>query len=323
MGLALRVYTSAGVTSYDDIETALSAEGETWIHADGADPEDLDRLTAAAGLHPLAIEDITDEKTRPKTESYDTHTFVLMKTVRAGNADVAFRKEIRLHPIGFFLGPDWLVTVSPTDADVVEASSSRWAKNADRVSTRGTDFIAYRLMDEIVDEYFALLDEIEDDIEAVEQRVLDEPDPDLLEELNAVRRDLLAFRKVAWPAREAIAYLSRGELPEIDDDNEKYFRDVYDHLVQVVDLIETYRDLTTGSRDIYLNTVSQSTNDVMKTLTIVATIFIPLTFVAGVYGMNFEVMPELHWRFGYPVVMLGMACLAIVMIRYFQQKEWI
>jgi magnesium transporter len=318
-----KVYTAEGVTEYKDIATAFSATGDSWIHVDGAAPEELRQLEAVAGIHPLAIEDVTDEQTRPKTESYDTHTFVLMKTVRAGKADVTFRKEVRVHPIGFFLGTDWLVTISPTDVDVVEATSSRWQRNADRVTNRGTDFIAYRIMDEIVDEYFLLLDEVEDDIEAVEERVLDESDPELLEELNAVRRDLLAFRKVAWPAREAVSYLSRGDIPEVDDDNEKYFRDVYDHLVQVVDLVETYRDLTTGSRDIYLNTVSQSTNDVMKTLTVVATIFIPLTFVVGVYGMNFKRMPELEWTFGYPAVMLGMTLVAVIMARYFQQKEWV
>jgi len=179
----------------------------------------------------------------------------------------------------------------------------------------------------VVDDYFTVLDEIEDDIEAVEERVLADPDPHMLEALNDVRRDLLSFRKVAWPAREAISSLSRGDIPQVDDENEKYFRDIYDHLVQVVDLIETYRDLTGGSRDIYLNAVSQSTNDVMKTLTVVATIFIPLTFVAGVYGMNFAdtrfAMPELSWTYGYPATMLGMALLGGIMLVQFRRQEWI
>lgn len=152
-------------------------------------------------------------------------------------------------------------------------------------------------MDAIVGEYFDILDEIEADMETVEERILSEPDPQVIEELNSIRQSLLAFRRVTWPAREAVSSLSRGDIPQVDDTNEKYFRDIYDHLVQVVDHIETYRDRTSGSQDIYLNTVSQSTNNVMKTLTAVATIFIPLTFVAGIYGMTFAdtpfAMPEL------------------------------
>ncbi|MFW5948751.1 MAG: magnesium/cobalt transporter CorA, partial [Halolamina sp.] len=188
-------------------------------------------------------------------------------------------------------------------------------------------FLAYRVLDAVVDDYFDVLDEIEDDIEAVEERVLNHREPEILEELNGVRRDLLAFRKVAWPAREAVSALTRGDVPQVDERNEKYFRDVYDHLVQVVDLIETYRDLTGGSRDIYLNAVSQSTNDVMKTLTVVATIFIPLTFVVGVYGMNFSgtplSMPELGWTYAYPATMLGMTLVAALMLGHFRRQGWL
>jgi magnesium transporter len=328
MNVQAMVYTADGAEQYAEIETALSAPGETWVHAEGVDPSEMDSLRERFDIHQLALEDVLDDETRAKTEEYETHTFVLMKTVRLSQRDeVDFHKEVRTQSVGFFIGDDWLVTLSTTGGETVDPSSAQWLKHGPRVADRGTDFLAYRIMDTIVDDYFAILDEIEDDIEAVEERVLDEPEPQILADLNDVRRDLLAFRKVAWPAREATSYLSRGDIPQVDDANEKYFRDVYDHLVQVVDLIETYRDLTGGSRDIYLNTVSQSTNEVMKTLTVVATIFIPLTFVAGVYGMNFAdspyAMPELYWTFGYPAVMIGMSAIAALMLVHFRRQEWI
>ncbi|OAQ52407.1 magnesium and cobalt transporter CorA [Natrinema mahii] len=328
MTLRAMVYTDDGIQRYDDPAAAIAAPGDTWVHAADIEPNELQALEDRLGIHPLAVDDVTDDQTRPKTAEYETHTFVLLKTVSLSQRDeVAFQKEIQTHTVGFFIGEGWLVTMSTTDIDVVDQSAPQWARNERRVADRGTDFLAYRLMDAIVDDYFHVLDEIEDDIEAVEERVLDEPEPRILEDLNDVRRDLLAFRKVAWPAREAISSLSRGDIPEVADENEKYFRDVYDHLVQVVDLIETYRDLTGGSRDIYLNAVSQSTNDVMKTLTVVATIFIPLTFVAGIYGMNFAetplAMPELYWTYGYPAIMLGMGLVAGLMLVYFRRQDWV
>jgi magnesium transporter len=179
----------------------------------------------------------------------------------------------------------------------------------------------------VVDDYFDLLDEIEDSIEAIEEGVLDGPDPAVLTGLNDVRRDLLSFRKVLWPMREAVGSLARGDPDFVQTTTEKYYRDVYDHLVQLVDLTETYRELARGARDIYQNTLSQSTNEVMKTLTVVATILLPLTFVVGVYGMNFDGgpfnMPELGWPLGYPGVMVGMALVAVLLVATFRAEGWL
>jgi magnesium transporter len=321
-----RVYASDGTTEYDDIETALSTDGGTWIHARDIDNGEMTPLQDHFDIHPLAVEDVLDNQTRPKTEEYETHTFVLMKTARLSQRDeVEFHKEVQTQSVGFFIGDGWLVTMTPSKIDDIDPDEASWRKR--RFADRGMDFLAYRMMDEIVDNYFLLLEEIEDDIEAIEEQVLHEPDPSILEDLNDIRRDLLAFRKIAWPAREAVSSLSRGDIPQVATENEKYYRDLYDHLIQVVDLIETFRDLSGGSRDIYLNAVSQSTNEVMKTLTVVATIFIPLTFVAGIYGMNFTdsqyAMPELTWTYGYPAAMLGMAILAGVMLWYFRQQDWL
>jgi len=328
MTLRATVYTDDGVERHRDLDVTPAASGQPWGHPEDAEPTGMRALRERFDIHQLAVEDVLDEGTRPKTEEYDTHTFVLMKTTRLSqHEEVEFKKEVRTHPIGFFIGDGWLVTLSPAEDGAALADDATREKHVERALERGTDFLAYRLIDAIVDDYFAVLDEIESDIETVEERVLTDPDPGMLEDLNDVRRDLLAFRKVAWPAREAISSLSRGDISQVADENEKYFRDVYDHLVQVVDLIETYRDLTGGSRDIYLNAVSQSTNDVMKTLTVVATIFIPLTFVAGIYGMNFAdtpfAMPELTWTYGYPATMLGMALIAAIMLAHFRHQEWV
>ncbi|MEF8821001.1 MAG: magnesium/cobalt transporter CorA [Halovenus sp.] len=327
MSLTATVYTTDGIERHQDLAVATTS-GESWGQSRDDESTELQTLRDRFEIHQLAIEDIVGEQTRPKTEEYETHTFVLMKTTELSQREeIEFKKEVRTHPVGFFIGEDWLVTLSPTDVEVVDSTPTTWAAHEERILERGTDFLAYRLIDAIVDDYFAVLDEIEDNIETVEERVLADPDPHMLEDLNDVRRDLLAFRKVAWPARESISYLSRGDIPQVADENEKYFRDVYDHLVQVVDLIETYRDLTGGSRDIYLNAVSQSTNEVMKTLTVVATIFIPLTFIAGVYGMNFAdtpfAMPELSWTYGYPATLVGMALVGGIMLLHFRRQDWL
>jgi len=325
VSLTARTYTDAGVEEYAEPAAAREAPGETWVHATAAEDGTVERLRETFGLHALAVEDVRDGS-RPKTTAYDDHVFVLVKTARLAGGDVAFHKEIRTEPVGVFLGDDWMVTLSVTD-DALSAATDRLLAHPDRITARGVDFLAYRLLDSVVDGYFDVLDDVEDDIEAIESRVLDETDPELLAELNDVRRDLLAFRKVVWPAREAVGTLSRGDVPQVTEETETYFRDVYDHLVAVVDLIETYRDLTTGSRDIYLNTVSMSTNEVMKTLTVVAAIFIPLTFVAGVYGMNFSgspyAMPELGWRYGYPAVMVGMGAVAALLLVGFRRQGWL
>jgi magnesium transporter len=328
MNLDARVYTRDGIEEYDDLNPAITADGETWVHVSDIDGSETETLRDRLGIHQLAIEDVRDEHTRPKTEEYDAHTFVLMKTARLSQRDeVEFHKEIQTESVGFFIGADWLVTMTTSPLDSLDPGSPQWTRSGPRFADRGADFLAYRMMDAIVDNYFVLLDEIEDDIEAIEEQVLDEPDPQILADLNNVRRDLLAFRKVAWPAREAVSSLSRGDIQEVAPENEKYFRDLSDHLIQVVDLTETYRDLTGGSRDIYLNAVSQSTNEVMKTLTVVATIFIPLTFVAGIYGMNFAespfAMPELTWTYGYPAAMFGMAILAGLMLVHFRRENWL
>jgi magnesium transporter len=315
------------IRSAADLAEARDAPGTTWVRVADPTDDELERVTEAFTLHPLAIEDIQND-VRPKTEEFPAHTFILVKTASLRRGETTFDEEVLTRPVGLFVGSEWLVSVTDEEGPV-GAVSRAWRAVVDRDGRTlqyGPDFAAYRIVDRVVDEYFMLLDDVGDTIEGIENNILDGPDGDVLEALNAVRRDLLSFRKVVWPTREALSILSRGDAVYVREQTERYYRDVYDHLVEVVDLTETYRDLARGARDIYLNALSQSTNEVMKRLTVVATIFIPLTFVAGVYGMNFSDspynMPELQWTFGYPAVMLGMAVVSVVLLVYFRREGW-
>ena len=322
------VYDGETVERYppEEIRTARDAPGTTWVRVSEASPDELDRVAEAFGIHPLSVEDVRGD-VRPKTEEFPNHTFLLLRTATLSRGDTSFDEEIRSTHVGLFLGRDWLVTLSTGTVDPVQRTWDTVVEGDRRLTSHGPDFLAYRVTDGVVDGYFVLLDELEDLIETVEESVLEEPDPDVLSDLNAVRRDLLSFRKVVWPTRDAVGAFARGDPDEVQDTTEKYYRDVYDHIVQLVDLTETYRDLARGARDIYLNTVAQSTNEVTKVLTVVATIILPLTLVVGVFGMNFAGartnMPELGWEFAYPAVMLGMAGSALVLLVYFRQEGWL
>ncbi len=317
------MYDQGRVEGYgDDLAAARAAPGTTWVRATEASERTLGRVAETFGVHELEIEDLLGD-VRPKVEEYPDHTFVLVKTARLRRGDTTFEEEISDDPLGVFFAEDWVLTLSPATVEPVDRVWSAVQGEEPRLLARGPDFTAYRVLDLVVDGYFAIVDEIEDDIERVEEEVLAAPEIDTLEQINGVRRELLSTRRIVWPTRDAVSTLARGDPEQVRPETEKYYRDLYDHLVQIVDLVETYRDLTGGARDIYLNRLSQSTNDVMKTLTVVATVVLPLTFVAGVYGMNFETMPELTWEYGYPAAMLGMASIAAVMLAYFRQRSWI
>jgi magnesium transporter len=308
----------------NELEAARDAPGTTWVRATAADPAELERVAETFDIHPLSVEDVRGD-VRPKTEEFTGHTFVLVKTATFRTGETAFDEEVRTRPVGLFVGRDWLVTLSTGDVAAVDRVWDALDRGEARLRGAGPDFLAYRVVDRIVDDYFTLLDEVGDLIEAVEEGIVEDPDPEVLVDLNAVRRDLLSLRKVLWPTREAAAVLARGDPDEVRQATEKYYRDVYDHLVQLVDLVETYRDLARGARDIYLNAVSQSTNEVMKRLTVVATIILPLTFVVGVFGMNFGgdsalAMPELLWPSAYPAVVLGMAAVSVILLVYFREE---
>ena len=315
-------YSDGGVRTYDDFREAHAAPGTTWVRATAASPAELDAVADEFGLHPLAVEDVRNG-VHPKVEEFDGYTFVLLKTAIRVRGETTFDEEIRDDPVGIFVGDGWLVTLATETIAPVQRTWEAIGGRDGRVRQRGADFAAYRVIDALVDSYFAVLDGIEDQIEAIEDEVVTATDRGTLERINDVRRELLSFRKLMWPSREVVGVLARGDPEHVEERTEKYFRDVYDHLVQLVDLTETYRELASGARDIYLNSLSVSTNEVMKRLTVIATILLPLTFVVGIYGMNFTVMPELGWTFGYPAVMLGMLAVSVILLGYFRQENWL
>jgi len=322
------VYGADGHDERDDPVAARDDPQTTWVRVVDPDKGVLDDLADGYGLHALEVEDVLGD-VRPKVEEFDDHTFALVKAASLRQGDVAFVDELRALPVGFFFGDGWLLTVEPERVAALDAVWERVAREDARLLANGADFTAYRGIDRVVDGYYDILDDIEDDIEAVENQVTEAAtgSETVLDRINELRRDLLSVRRLLWPTRDAVGVLARGDPAHVQPATEKYYRDVYDHLVQLVDLTETYRDLASGARDIYLNALSMSTNDVMKTLTVVATIILPLTFVAGVYGMNFSGsplnMPELEWTYGYPAVMLGMGLTAVVLVAYFRRENWL
>ena len=310
---------SDGRIEHDSIEAAREADGMTWVRATDTTPDERRRLRETFDIHPLSTEDVIDT-VRPKTEEYPDYTFCLFKTARLAAGDTAFRDEIETQPIGVFVGEDWLVTLSVTPIETVDRLFRAFPNG--RGTDSAPDLVAYRVIDGVVEGYFDVLDALEDRIEAIEESVVT-TDPAVLESINGVRRELLSFRRLLWPTREAVSVLVRGDAAGIRPSTQKYFRDVYDHLVQLVELTVTYRDLASGARDIYLNTLSQSTNEVMKTLTVVATVVLPLTLVTGLYGMNFTTMPELDWPFAYPAVLVGMVAVSVILVAYFEREGYI
>lgn len=320
------VYTPDTVESRDDPMEARYAPGTTWVRVADPTGEELAAVADAYDVHSLSVEDVMGD-VRPKVEEFPEHTFVLVKSASLRRGDVAFAEELAVCQVGVFIGDDWVLTVEPRRVDALDTVWEQVGREEPRLLARGPDFTAYRIIDRVVDDYFGILDAIEDDIETVEETVVAASGTDVLERLNSVRRDLLSVRRLLWPTRDALGTLARGDPDQVSDETEKYYRDVYDHAVQLVDLTETYRDLASGARDVYLNALSVSTNDVMKKLTVVATIILPLTFVAGVYGMNFAGgpfnMPELEWQYGYPAVMGGMAAMAAVLVGYFRREGWL
>jgi len=271
------------------------------------------------GLHPLIQEDIVHTGQRPKLETYDDHVYVVSKMLYHDEDEDRLRAE----QVSFVLGGSYLISFQEDPGDVFEPVRERLRKRRGRIRTSGTDYLTYALLDVIVDHYFVILEALGTRTEEVEEEVLEDPQPETQERINDLRRDLIFMRRMTWPVRELLSQLERLESPLWSDETRPFVRDTYDHAVQVLDLVESLRDVVGGLTDLYMTALSNRMNEIMKVLTIIGTIFIPLTFVAGIYGMNFEYMPELTVWYAYPVAMAAMAAIAAVLLLYFRRKEWI
>ncbi len=315
-------YTAASIEENDlasaaECATFAAGEGVTWIDVQGlSDLELLKALGEAFGLHPLAIEDVVSLGQRPKMDDYDAHIFIITRMPEAGGT-------VSTDQTSLFLGKNFLLTFQEHYGDCLDPVRERLRKGKGLMRRSGPDYLAYAIMDAIIDGYFPILESYGEMLEALEDEVVERPTRGSLERIHDAKRDLLTLRRAVWPMRDAVNSLLREESDLVTSQTRLYLRDCYDHSVQILDMVETYRELAAGLMDIYISSLSQKLNEVMKVLTIIATIFIPLTFIAGVYGMNFEQMPELKWRFGYPLVMGFMFVAALLMVWYFQRKGWI
>lgn len=292
----------------------------TWINIDGLHEVDvIEKIGINFGLHPLVLEDIVHTDQRPKMEDFENYIFVITKMLSYDEKE----NQIKTEQFSLVLGQNYIITFQERVGDVFELVRDRLRKGKGRIRKRPPDYLAYALIDAVVDHYFIVLEKLGERVESLEGELITNPIPETLQTIHHTKRELIFLRKSVWPLRELIGGLERGESSLVDEKTTVFLRDVYDHTIQVIDMVETLRDMVSGMLDVYLSSVSNKMNEVMKVLTIIATIFIPLTFIAGIYGMNFEFMPELKWHWSYPIVWGIIIAVGITMLLYFRRKRWL
>ena len=302
-----------------DVLTPPTDESVTWVNVGGVHKMDiLESFGKQFQLHPLLLEDIANTDQRPKLDDYETCLFLVMKMLSATD-----RQDIIVEQVSLVLGQNFVLSFQENGTDVFTPVRDRLRGNKGRLRHSGADYLLYALIDAIVDHYFAVLEVLGEKIETLQDLVVSDPKPETLRQIHSLKRQLLFLRRAVWPLREATNNLARSECPLLRESTKVFFRDVYDHVVQIVDTIETLREMVSASLDIYLSSISYRLNAVMKVLTIITTIFMPLTFIVGIYGMNFEHMPELKWEWGYPLVLGLILAIAIAMLGFFKRKRWI
>jgi magnesium transporter len=292
----------------------------TWINIDGLHEVGvIESLGKHFGLHPLILEDIVHTGQRPKMEDFEEYLFTVLNMLRYDQED----DQVKAEQVSLVVGPNYVLSFQERSGDVFNGVRERLRKGKGRIRKAGSDYLAYALLDAVVDEYFLILETIGEKIEVVEEELLANSTRETLQNIHDMKREMIFFRKQVWPLRELINGLSKGESSLIRESTGIYLRDIYDHTIQIIDTIESFRDMLSGMLDIYLSTISNKMNEVMKVLTIMATIFIPLTFLAGIYGMNFKYMPELEWRWGYFMVWGVMVVIVVSLVGYFKRKRWL
>jgi magnesium transporter len=296
----------------------------TWINIEGLhDIALLESLGQHFGIHSLTLEDVLNCGQRPKIEDYGTYHFLVLKSLSLPEG------SLELEQISFILGKNYVLTIQEVPGDSFEAVRQRIRRGKGLIRKAGADYLLYALVDALIDEFFPVLERLGEQVEELEDQVILQPSPEILRQVHSVKRDLLVLRRTAWPERDTISAFSREESHLISEDTKVFVRDCYDHIVQVIDMIETYRDLTSGLQEAYLSSISNRMNEIMKVLTIISTIFIPLTFIAGIYGMNFDPrasplnMPEIEWFWGYPFSLALMGIVAVALVMFFRRKGWL
>jgi magnesium transporter len=295
----------------------LDRPGVTWINVDGlGQPEALAQFGERLHFHPLALEDVFNVPQRPKIEAYGDHYLLILRMLRLA-------PEIDEEQVSVFFGGTYVITVQErADGDVFEGVRERLRKSRGRVRVAGSDYLTYALIDAVIDGYFPVLESLGERLDHLEDECVMEPEALALPKIQTLRRDLLTLRRAIWPMREAVVALGREESALITAETRLFLRDCYDHALEALEIVETDRETASSVMEIYLAMQNQRLNEVMKVLTVMATLFIPLTFIASIYGMNFEHMPELKWRYGYPATLGLMGAVAGGLIYYFKRRHW-
>ena len=308
------------VKSIEDCLPFKDKPNVTWINIDSVNQLDIiEKIGEHFNIHPLVLEDIVNTGQRPKMEDFVDYIFITLKMLHYSDD----QKETKAEQVSFLLGSNYVISFQENEGDVFDPIRQRIRGDKGRIRKMGADYLAYALMDAVVDNYFTILEKLSDRIENFEEELVVNPTPETLQAIHHLKREMIFLRKSVWPLREVINRLERWESSLINKSISIYLRDVYDHTIQVIDAIETFRDVLSGMLDIYLSSVSNRMNEVMKVLTIIATIFIPLTLIAGIYGMNFRFMPELEMPLGYPIILLSMFFVGMLMVAYFRKKKWL
>lgn len=306
-----------------DIETCnacLAGPTISWINVNGIhDTALIEQLGDAFDLHPLTREDIANTSQRPKWEEFDGYAFLAMKMLDDAGSD----RGVTVEHVSLILGPHWVLSFVEDEGDVFESVRKRLRTASGRIRKMPADYLAFCLMDAVVDHYVLAVERIGEKVELIDDQVISHPDPGDIHKIHRFKQQLLTLRRAVWPLREVVGAIVRSESDLLGKRTNVFWRDLYDHTVQVIDMVETSRDSLASLHDTYLTSLSNRMNEVMKVLTVISTIFIPLTFLAGVYGMNFEHMPELKWKEGYFVVWGVMVSTAVLLLLYFRKRRWI
>ncbi len=301
----------------DELLKELNPDRVNWINLDGLNNQDIiEKLQNHFQLHYLLIEDVLGDQ-RPKAEEYDDYFFFTLKMLyRIDDTGIDYEQ------VSFVLGKNYLISFQEKAGDFFDGFRDRIKNDLGKVRKKQADYLLYRLIDIIVENYYSVLDKIGDSVEEIEENVYENPTNDTFNRIQKLKKDLIYLRKAVYPLRDALSKVIKGESEFIEEESLRYYSDVYDHVIHLIDLLDTYKDLTSSLLDIHINAMNTRMNEVMKVLTVISTIFMPLTFIVGVYGMNFDYMPELRWHWGYFTVLGSMGLIVISMLYYFRRKKW-
>lgn len=308
------------IPSLDELQKYKSADAVSWINIDGTeDSESLKKIGEIFNLHPLLLEDVSTAEQRPKLDEFEEQLFTILNMLSYNSE----KNCITVEQIGIVLGRNYVLSFQEAGGDVFDPNRNRIRNNKGKHRKYSADYLFYTLIDTIVDNYFIILEKIGERLEDIEDNLISEPTNDILNDLYKIKRELILLRKSIWPLREVLMKFEREEYELITDSTQTYFKDVYDHTVQIIDTLESFRDLSGGMLDLYMSSISNKMNAVMKVLTVISTIFIPLSFLAGIYGMNFDYIPELKWKYGYFGFLASCLAILIAMLFYFRKKKWL